>query len=198
MSRRLRTGALALLTATVIGFMVSGTPTEATPLGQRAFSGAATVTQNAERGTRHSVAPVPAPAPAPQTGSLDPLLVRVFELTNIERAKVGLAPLTINAQLNEAAQFHSNDMAARKTLTHYGPNGESPGDRIAATGYSFRMWAENAAMGYRSAESVMKGWMNSPGHKANILRANVSEIGLGLAYTPAGTPYWTQVFAEPR
>lgn len=188
MSRRLRLGALALLAATSIGFGVSGSPTEATPIGQRSF--AATVTEGAERGHRHSV--------VPESPSLDPLLTRVLELTNIERAKVGLAPLRVDDQLNEAAQFHSDDQARRNTLTHYGPNGESPGDRIAATGYQFRMWAENAAMGYSSAESVMNGWMNSSGHRANILRAGVSEIGLGLAYTPSGIPYWTQVFAEPR
>jgi len=199
MSRWLRNGALALVTATatVIGFAVSGTPTEATPPSQRAFSGTATVTKEAERGERHTVAQPPAATP-PAIASLDPLLVRVLELTNIERARVGLPALTVDAQLNEAAQFHSDDQARRNTLTHHGPNGESPGDRIEATGYRFRMWAENAAMGYRTAETVMRGWMNSSGHRANILRANVSDIGLGLAYTPSGTPYWTQVFAEPR
>ncbi len=66
------------------------------------------------------------------------------------------------------------------------------------TGYRFRTWAENAAMGYRTAEHVMSGWMNSSGHRANILRSSVTEIGLGLAYSAGGVPYWTQVFAAPR
>ncbi len=150
----------------------------------------------AERGERISLVPsTPATTPS-VTG--DPLLDRVLELTNAERARAGLPALGWNAQLAQAAQAHSEDQARRNTLTHYGPNGESPGDRISLTGYRYRSWAENAAMGYRSAESVMAGWMNSSGHRANILRTNVSEIGLGLAYSSGGVPYWTQVFAAPR
>ncbi len=158
----------------------------------------ASATAPAERGERISLAPsTPAPTtPGSVTG--DPLLDRVLELTNAERARAGLPALRWNAQLTQAAQAHSEDQARRNTLTHYGPNGESPGDRIDLTGYQWRSWAENAAMGYRSAESVMAGWMNSPGHRANILRANVTEIGLGLAESSHGVPYWTQVFAAPR
>lgn len=173
------------------------------------MAGAASATEGAVRGERIELAssqqpasaPAPTPDPAPPSPSanaLDPILVEVLELTNLERARVGLAPLTVNPLLNQAAQFHSDDQARRNELTHYGVNGENPGDRIRATGYTFRTWAENAAMGYRTAAHVMQGWMNSPGHRDNILRASVTEIGLGIAYTPSGVPYWTQKFAAPR
>ncbi len=152
----------------------------------------------AERGERIRLAPSTPVTTTPSSITGDPLLDRVLELTNAERARAGLPALRWNAQLAQAAQVHSADQARRNTLTHYGPNGESPGDRIAATGYQYRSWAENAAMGYRSAESVMDGWMNSSGHRANILRSSVTEIGLGLAYSSSGRPYWTQVFAAPR
>ncbi len=137
--------------------------------------------------------PPPAPAPA-----LDGILLRVFELTNAERASRGLAPLRHNGLLSQAADAHSKDQAAQEKLTHTGSDGSSPGDRIDRTGYPWRTWAENAAGGYGTAERVVDGWVRSPGHLANILNPNVTEIGLGIAYTAGGYPYWTQVFAAPR
>lgn len=189
--------ALTLLAVGAVSWAAAGPTSQASPLNERELAGVATVSEGAERGERRSVAP-PAAEPAAQAGALDPLLAEVVALTNQERARAGLPPLTIDAKLNEAAQNHSNDMARRGVLTHYGPNGESPGDRISAAGYDFRMWAENAAMGFRSAATVMNGWMNSPGHRANILNPSVTEVGVGIAYTSSGSPYWTQVFAAPR
>lgn len=140
----------------------------------------------------------PGPPPPPPV-ALHPELVEVFRLTNLERTSRGLPALTLEPRLTQAAQSHSQYQADIDDLTHTGPPGlRSPGDRIAATGYEFRTWAENAAMGYRTADSVMNGWMNSSGHRSNILSTSVTEIGLGLAYTPSGRSYWTQVFAAPR
>ena len=206
MSRSFR---VALATAAVlVGAIGWSTGSSASVPRMDGVTGAASARENAVRGDRVVVG---APAPTTTTpattttttGSntqvdLDPLLLTVLDLTNAERAKVGLPALTLNPLLSQAAQGHSEDQARRNTLTHYGANGESPGDRIRATGYVFRTWAENAAMGYRTAESVMSGWMGSSGHRANILRSTVTEIGLGIAYTPSGVPYWTQVFAARR
>ncbi len=199
MPRPLRVTLVAVAIAGAIGW---STGSSASVPDMDGVTGAASARENAVRGERVVVAP-PDPAPTTTTTTVpggidDPLLQAVLDLTNAERAKVGLPALTVNPLLSQAAQVHSEDQARRNTLTHYGVNGESPGDRIRATGYVFRTWAENAAMGYRTAESVMSGWMNSSGHRANILRATVTEIGLGLAYTPSGVPYWTQVFASPR
>jgi uncharacterized protein YkwD len=150
--------------------------------------------QGASRvGNEKSIAKPVEPGP-----SLIPELQRVLDLTNAERTSRGLAPLTHNPLLGQAAQSHSQDQANMRTLTHTGSDGSNPGERITRTGYSWRTWAENAAAGYRSADEVMEGWMNSSGHRANLLNPKVTEIGLGLAYTPSGYPYWTQDFAAPR
>lgn len=130
--------------------------------------------------------------------ALSPQLQRVLDLTNAARADNGLAPLKYVASLGTAAQLHSEDQAARGQLTHTGSDGSDPGDRIERAGYVWRTWAENAAAGYATADSVVNGWMNSPGHRANILNPKVTQIGLGLAFSANGYPYWTQDFAAPR
>lgn len=125
-------------------------------------------------------------------------LAQVVAITNAERAAVGAGPLTVDPLLTLAAQLHSEDQARMDRLTHTGSDGSDPGDRIARQGYVFRTWGENAAVGYRTAERVMDGWMNSPGHRRNLLNASYTEIGVGVAFAADGTAYWTQVFAAPR
>ena len=137
------------------------------------------------------------PTPPP-TSTLHPELQRVLDLTNLERTSRGLAPLTHNSKLGTAAQLHSEDQASMRTLTHTGSDGSNPGDRITRAGYEWRTWAENAAAGFPTADEVMVAWMNNPGHRANLLSASVTEIGLGLAETSSGYRYWTQNFAAPR
>jgi len=122
----------------------------------------------------------------------------LLDLTNEARAAEGLAPLTYEVRLAEAAQVHSVDQAQMGKLTHTGSDGSNAGERIARTGYQSRFWGENAAAGFASAASVMDGWMDSPGHRANILEPSVTEVGFGLAHTSDGYPYWTQAFAAPR
>ncbi|WP_432280686.1 CAP domain-containing protein [Streptomyces luomodiensis] len=119
----------------------------------------------------------------------------VVDLVNSERAKAGCQPLTVNEKLTEAAQDHSEDMAAHGKMSHTGSDGSSPGDRIERAGYSWSTYGENVAYGYGSAKSVMDGWMSSPGHKANILNCDFKEIGVGLAQ-PGN--YWTQDFGTAR
>ncbi|MET7691493.1 CAP domain-containing protein [Streptomyces sp. NPDC005483] len=116
---------------------------------------------------------------------------QVLTLVNAERAKAGCSPVAENAKLTKAAQDHSQDMADHQNMSHTGSDGSSMGDRLARVGYAFRTAGENVAYGYSSPESVMDGWMNSPGHKANILNCAFKEIGIGLAQPGS---YWTQDF----
>jgi uncharacterized protein YkwD len=137
-----------------------------------------------------------APASASVSG-LSPALQQVVNLTNQHRAAAGLPALTIDQRLVNAAQAHSDDMAAHNTMSHTGSDGSNPGQRISAAGYGWRAWAENVAAGYPDASSVDQGWWNSPGHQANMLSTSITQIGVGLDYSATGVPYWTQDFGRP-
>ena len=139
-------------------------------------------------------APTPAPAPAPAPFGV---VQQVVDITNARRAEHGLPALGLNGLLTNAAQAHSADQAAANTMSHTGTDGSSPGDRIARAGYRFSAWGENVAAGYPDAASVMDGWMNSAGHRANILNGTFTEIGIGLAHAANGAPYWTMELARP-
>lgn len=126
---------------------------------------------------------------------------QVLDLVNAQRAAHGLPALAFDARLELAAQRHSEDQAANPGMwspgrsPHTGSDGSSLGQRVDRVGFPWRLVAENVAYGYSTPAAVMNGWMNSSGHKANILRSGVTHIGIGLAYASNGTPYWTQVFA---
>ncbi|WP_030813155.1 CAP domain-containing protein [Streptomyces sp. NRRL F-2799] len=122
-------------------------------------------------------------------------VARVVELVNAERAKVGCSPVELNSTLTKAAQDHSADMAAHNTMSHTGSDGSDPGSRITAAGYQWSAYGENVAYGYSTPEQVMAGWMNSPGHRENILNCSYKEIGVGLAQPGS---YWTQDFGTAR
>ncbi|OKI02520.1 RNA polymerase [Streptomyces sp. CB02923] len=137
-----------------------------------------------------------APDPAPAAGSGgggSAFAQQVTALVNSERAKQGCSPVRGNDQLVTAARRHSQDMDARNYFDHTSPDGTDPGDRIKAAGYQWSTYGENIARGQRSAAEVMKSWMNSPGHRANILNCDFKEIGIGTHDTSGG-PTWTQVF----
>ncbi|MDH6456200.1 MULTISPECIES: CAP domain-containing protein [unclassified Streptomyces] len=128
--------------------------------------------------------------PADLTRTVD----EVVGLTNRERAGAGLRPLAVDPLLARAAQAYSTDMAVRAFYSHTSPEGTQPWDRAAAAGCDRRSIGENIACGQRSAAEVVEGWMNSPGHRANILKPAFTHIGIGFAGGgPAGT-YWTQMF----
>lgn len=128
---------------------------------------------------------------------------QVVELTNNERARAGCPPLRVNLQLVAAAQGHSEDMAFNDFFSHTGSDGSSPWDRMADAGYQWREAGENIAAGYTSPQSVMNGWMNSEGHRNNILNCSFEEIGVGYIYLQNDIGdvnyrhYWTQLFARP-
>ncbi|MFI0787662.1 CAP domain-containing protein [Streptomyces lydicus] len=148
---------------------------------------------SAKPATSTSTAPQ-APAASPSASKAAPAsgtAARILELVNNERAKAGCSPLTLNAKLTKAAQDHSKDMASHGNMSHTGSDGSDPGARITRAGYHWSAYGENIAYGYSSPESVMKGWMASPGHKRNILDCSFKEIGVGLAQPG---DYWTQDF----
>jgi uncharacterized protein YkwD len=119
---------------------------------------------------------------------------QILDLVNQERAKVGADPLSINEQLDQAADLHSQDQASMGNMSHTGSNGSDMGTRIQGAGYQFSTAAENVAYGYTDAETVMAGWMGSDGHRENILNPDLQEIGIGSATNEDNAIYWTQDF----
>ncbi|MET7986053.1 CAP domain-containing protein [Streptomyces sp. NPDC005281] len=118
----------------------------------------------------------------------------VIALTNTERASAGLPPLGTDATLTAAAQAHSADMVARDFYAHTSPEGGRPWDRAAAAGCTRGSIGENIACGQRTPAEVVQGWMDSPGHRANILKRDFTHIGIGLAGGSRAGTYWTQLF----
>ncbi|MFJ5774132.1 CAP domain-containing protein [Streptomyces sp. NPDC093094] len=118
----------------------------------------------------------------------------VVSLTNGERAAAGLPPLAPDPALTRAARAHSADMVARDFYAHTAPDGSRPWDRAAAAGSAHRSVGENIACGQRSAAEVVTGWMNSPGHRANILKPGFTHMGIGFAGGGRAGTYWTQLF----
>lgn len=124
----------------------------------------------------------PTPTPAPQT-----IEAQVVALTNAERSAAGCAPVTIDVRLHDAAQAHADDMATQGYFSHTSKDGREFWERMDDAGYPWRNAAENIAWGYRSPAAVMDGWMNSQGHRDNILNCKLSDVGIG--YNPDGN-YW--------
>ena len=121
---------------------------------------------------------------------------RVIELTNEVRMANGLSPLKRNDILQQAAVYIVEDNASRNTLSHTDGLGRDMGRRFQDFGYAYSIAAENLAGGYASPETAIEGWMNSSGHRANILRTGLCEIGVGYTYR-SGTTYghfWSQTF----
>ncbi|WP_242677281.1 CAP domain-containing protein [Streptomonospora litoralis] len=115
---------------------------------------------------------------------------QVVAIANEERADAGCAPLRVDRRLTAASEAHSRDMAERDYMAHETPEGEGPAERAEDAGYD--AWSgENVAAGYTSPESVMEGWMNSPGHRANILDCGNTEVGVGETDTK-----WAQNFGS--
>ncbi len=122
---------------------------------------------------------------------------QVFDAINSIRQANGLYVLTTQSGLGALARVHSDDMLARDYLSHVNPEGKNPGDRIAAAGITVTAWGENIAMAEGLAdpvEDIVQGWMDSPGHRENILRPGWTHTGVGVAQS-GNTFYFTQVFA---
>ena len=115
----------------------------------------------------------------------------VVRLVNAQRAQNGLKPLAENWELSRVARYKSADMASRRYFSHESPTYGSPYQMMRSFGISFRSAGENIAYGQRTPAAVVNAWMNSSGHRANILSSSYTQIGVG--YHEAGN-YWTQMF----
>jgi uncharacterized protein YkwD len=122
--------------------------------------------------------------------------LEVLDRVNSRRNSEGLPPLEWHDGAAEVAWAHSVDMDVRDFFDHTNPDGELPWDRLAAAGIAWSRVGENIAWGYRTPADVMEAWMNSSGHRANILSADFTHIGIGVHEN--GTIWWTQVFLVPR
>ncbi|MGW1340145.1 CAP domain-containing protein [Kribbella sp. NPDC002412] len=115
-------------------------------------------------------------APSGGSGTAE---AQVLSLTNSERSKAGCGPLKMNSALTRAAEAHAADMVDQHYFSHDSLDGRSPFDRMKAAGYSGGAMAENIAVGYKSPAAVVEGWMNSAGHRKNILNCSYTVIGIG-------------------
>ncbi|MFF2237370.1 CAP domain-containing protein [Bacillus thuringiensis] len=129
--------------------------------------------------------------PAEEAKSLSEFEQRVVELTNAERAKQGLSALKIDTELSKVARIKSEDMQKNNYFDHNSPTYGSPFDMMKKFGISYTSAGENIAQGQRTPEEVVQAWMNSAGHRANILNNGFTHIGVG--YVESGN-YWTQQF----
>ncbi|MFJ4246457.1 CAP domain-containing protein [Streptomyces iakyrus] len=122
---------------------------------------------------------------------------QVLALVNKERAAAGCSPVTANDRLERAADDYSDVMASSGVMSHTGPDGSTMTTRVEAAGYRWSTLGENIARGQADAASVMTSWMNSPGHRANILNCSFKELGVGVHFGDGG-PWWTQNFGAGR
>jgi len=129
----------------------------------------------------------------------DELARQVLSLVNIERARVGAAPLTLDDELTQAAEDYACTMAGEDFFDHYHPDtGQGPGDRAAEANYDFFAVGENLAGGQTTAAEAVKDWMNSPGHRENMLSADWQDTGIGLRRGAGELRiYWVQLFGLP-
>jgi len=119
---------------------------------------------------------------------------KVVQLVNQKRAQAGLKPLAHNWELSRVARFKSTDMRDRGYFSHTSPTYGSPFTMIKSFGISYRAAGENIAMGQSTPQAVVDAWMKSPGHRANIMSTQFTEIGVGYAFGGSGRHYWTQMF----
>lgn len=120
--------------------------------------------------------------------------LEVLEIVNKERKANGLKPLTLNKELSNVATVKSQDMINKGYFDHTSPTYGSPFDMMKSFGISYKAAGENIAKDQKTPSEVMNSWMNSPGHRANILSPNFTELGVGVAKDSKGTIYWTQMF----
>jgi len=145
-------------------------------------------------------------ASIPHTRTMSAIEQEILKLTNDERRKAGLKPLAADSKLAYAASLHANNMATRSSSigngnahNHFLPGTTTPSvsSRIDYAGFEFRQYAENIAYGYRTAKEVVTGWMNSPPHRASILNASLTHLGVGVAANAKGTMFFAQNFGTP-
>lgn len=132
-----------------------------------------------------------------QTSTISNEANEVIKLVNIERSKNGLAPIKVNAELSKVATTKAQDMIDKNYFNHTSPTYGTPFDMMKKFNINYTAAGENIAYGQKTPTIVMNGWMNSSGHRANILNSNFTEIGVGVVKDKNGTPYWVQMFINP-
>lgn len=132
----------------------------------------------------------------PSIDDVKALEQKVIDLVNQQRAWNGLPALKANWELSRVARYKSQDMINKHYFAHQSPTYGSPFNMMESFGIRFSAAGENIAYGQRTPQEVMNGWMNSPGHKANILSGVYNQIGVGVAKASNGTFYWTQMFIK--
>jgi len=147
-----------------------------------------------------AAAPAAATAAPPNRSAYGNTESRIFDLINAQRQHQGLRPLVYNAQLDRMAKIQADNMARFQKMAHVLPDANLPslGDRARYVDYTYGRIAENVALGFPNAETVVEGWMNSSGHRRNILDREVIETGIGIARSSAGGIYYCQVFGRQR
>ncbi|WP_329005914.1 CAP domain-containing protein [Kribbella sp. NBC_00709] len=204
------TGVLTTPTTPTVGVTTVTVPptTSASPGGTRTTSGGrpkptrtATTTPRSTPTKTRTTEPTPSDtAPPPSGGGTNAQERQVLEYTNQIRQQQGCGPLRLDSALVEAAGEHASDMVRRHYMDHTNPEGQDPGDRMAADGYRGSSWGENIAAGYDSAQKVVAAWMQSDGHRKNILNCRFTTIGIG--YDPGkvksdyGPGSWVQDFGR--
>ena len=147
---------------------------------------------------------LPAPSggspPAPTNDNLAAIASDVVRLTNEARTRNGLAAFRTSSKLMEAARLHAQQMAAYQRSDHTISGAQYPTmqSRLQAVEYVYAQAAENVAWNQSNAQAALNSWMNSSGHRANILDPGLTEIGAAMARSTRGEPYWIQVFGRPR
>ena len=141
-----------------------------------------------------------ASAPTPTSAPPSSVASDIVRYTNDQRARNGLPGFVASPRLMEAARLHAQQMAQYQRMEHTISGALYPTlqSRLEAAGYAYRSAAENVAWNSQSAQSVVTGWMNSAGHRANILNPGLTEIGTAMVRSAKGEPYWIQVFGAPR
>lgn len=122
--------------------------------------------------------------------------MQVLELVNVERKKAGLQPLTLDNTLNRIAAEKARDMAVNGYFSHDSPTYGTPFDMMRSFGVDYKSAGENIAAGQRTAQEVMQSWMNSSGHRANILSPKYTKLGVGYYDAGSKAPYWAQEFTQ--
>lgn len=172
-----------------IQFPQASTPSKETPTTNN--NTATTPNNNQSSQNEKPATPPTSSTPSTTTSDVNAFEQEVVKLTNAERAKAGLSPLQTDDKLMAAAREKSQDMQSNNYFSHTSPTFGSPFDRMKALGIAYKSAGENIAQGQRSPQEVVQAWMDSPGHRANILNGKFTHIGVG--YVKSGN-YWTQQF----
>ncbi|EAZ83435.1 CAP domain-containing protein [Lysinibacillus sp. FSL R7-0073] len=173
-----------------IQFPQASTPSKETPTTNNNNT-ATTPNNNQSSQNEKPATPPTSSTPSTTTSDVNAFEQEVVKLTNAERTKAGLSPLQTDDKLMAAAREKSQDMQSNNYFSHTSPTFGSPFDRMKALGIAYKSAGENIAQGQRSPQEVVQAWMDSPGHRANILNGKFTHIGVG--YVKSGN-YWTQQF----